>query len=232
MIIDNAFNDINLKPLPKAESLYGEDYLDRVAGMQIGQGSKVLRADQTGLWLGASRFDDAPFRVDMLGALFAKSATFTDGADATIVDASGLVSTNNFVSDEIEIATTFETTSATYVDITDVTLTTPNFSRSKNVVILAAMNLVAANDAAGDFEGEINVAVTIDGINTSTMRMRGSYIAGEANSDLTPASNFDFVTLGTGTHVIKLQMKITNLGVGNFKGRSGTHRLGYIILGN
>jgi len=42
----------------------------------IGQGSKVFRGDQSGIWLGASLFADAPFSVDMEGNLVASSATF------------------------------------------------------------------------------------------------------------------------------------------------------------
>ena len=45
--------------------------------MAIGQGSKVFRADQSGIWLGAEKFADAPFSVDMLGNLIASSATLS-----------------------------------------------------------------------------------------------------------------------------------------------------------
>jgi len=74
--IIEAFNDIKSKPLPQARGIDGLDYLDRVASMQIGAGSKVFRGDQSGIWLGASKFADAPFSVDMDGNIVASTATF------------------------------------------------------------------------------------------------------------------------------------------------------------
>ena len=48
-----------------------------VGSLQIGEGSRVFRGDQSGIWLGASKWADAPFRVDMSGNLTASSAIFT-----------------------------------------------------------------------------------------------------------------------------------------------------------
>jgi hypothetical protein len=45
--------------------------------MAIGKGSKVFRADQSGIWLGAEKFTDAPFSVDMEGNVVATSADFS-----------------------------------------------------------------------------------------------------------------------------------------------------------
>jgi hypothetical protein len=73
----DAFKDVEIKPFPGSPNgLYGLDYLDRLAGLQIGQGSTVFRGDQSGIWLGASAFADAPFSVDMNGNMTASSATF------------------------------------------------------------------------------------------------------------------------------------------------------------
>lgn len=43
------------------------------AVMAIGQGSNVWRADASGMWMGADKWADAPFRVDMLGNVYIKS---------------------------------------------------------------------------------------------------------------------------------------------------------------
>ncbi len=48
-----------------------------VSSLQIGEGSRVFRGDQSGIWLGAAAWADAPFRVDMAGNLTASSAIFT-----------------------------------------------------------------------------------------------------------------------------------------------------------
>ena len=41
-----------------------------------GYGDAVFGSDENGMWLGASEWDTAPFRVDMNGNLVASSATF------------------------------------------------------------------------------------------------------------------------------------------------------------
>ncbi len=74
--IINAFNDVDRKDIPSKEGVAGNTLLDRLASVQIGIGSKVFRADDSGIWLGAERFASAPFRVDMLGNLTATSASF------------------------------------------------------------------------------------------------------------------------------------------------------------
>lgn len=68
--IINPYDDIDYIDLEPEDS--GED-LTRVRSLQVGFGSKVLRIDQDGLWMGAKRFADAPFSVDMLGNMVATS---------------------------------------------------------------------------------------------------------------------------------------------------------------
>lgn len=69
--------DISLKPLPRTEGIAGLDDLRRVGAIEIGTGTRAFKADQSGIWLGANKFTDAPFSVTMAGALVASSATFT-----------------------------------------------------------------------------------------------------------------------------------------------------------
>jgi hypothetical protein len=52
-------------------------YLESVRTLQVGFGSKVMRADQQGMWMGAAEFADAPFSVDMDGNLVANSVTLS-----------------------------------------------------------------------------------------------------------------------------------------------------------
>ena len=66
----NPYDDIDYIDLEPEDG--GED-LTRVRSLQVGFGSKVLRIDQDGLWMGAERFADAPFKVDMLGNMTATS---------------------------------------------------------------------------------------------------------------------------------------------------------------
>ena len=82
------FNDIPKRSLPYRSGIAGIEYLDKLSSMQIGQGSKVLKADQSGLWLGANTFASAPFKVDMEGNVTATtlSATYLSktGEDQTL----------------------------------------------------------------------------------------------------------------------------------------------------
>ncbi len=90
--IISPFTDIPTQPLEeKSDVRYGSQFFRDVAELQVGKGSKVLRVDQQGLWLGAETFAAAPFSVDMLGNVVATSlslgslsGTLDDIADGTI----------------------------------------------------------------------------------------------------------------------------------------------------
>lgn len=74
----NPFKDQNVEILdfPIAEdSRFGSSLLNSAKELQIGNGSKVFRGDKSGIWLGASRFADAPFSVDMQGNVIATGLT-------------------------------------------------------------------------------------------------------------------------------------------------------------
>lgn len=94
----NYFKDQDIKDLPLpdgTESRFGSDFLNATKQFQVGIGSQVLRADQSGLWLGAATFADAPFSVDMQGNVIATSITITGyiptgGAADDINDGNGL----------------------------------------------------------------------------------------------------------------------------------------------
>jgi len=47
------------------------NFLEQVESLQVGFGSKVLRIDRDGLWLGGEEFATAPFKVDMDGNITA-----------------------------------------------------------------------------------------------------------------------------------------------------------------
>ncbi len=78
-----------------------QEQLNNVSYLQIGSGDKSLKIDNSGIWLGAKKFADAPFSVNMLGQLVAYSALIsgdvtlggvdnTDGV-LTVKDASNVV---------------------------------------------------------------------------------------------------------------------------------------------
>ena len=79
-MIVNAFNDIPDNPLQDSDSLHGKDYLDNISALQVGFGARSFKSDESGIWLGANVFADAPFSVDMQGNVIASSATFSSYA--------------------------------------------------------------------------------------------------------------------------------------------------------
>lgn len=46
--------------------------------IEVGAGSKTMKMDERGMWMGASDFSQAPFRVDMDGNFYLYSSS-TDG---------------------------------------------------------------------------------------------------------------------------------------------------------
>lgn len=67
----NFFNDIPDQPIGETGNINGLDYLDNVSAIRIGAGTKSFKADESGIWLGAKKFVDAPFSVDMDGNIIA-----------------------------------------------------------------------------------------------------------------------------------------------------------------
>lgn len=84
---------------PSEDSRFGSDFFRDVNELQVGMGDTVMRVDQQGLWLGAERFADAPFSVDMDGNVIASNITLggyvpTGGAAADVNANSGTVNAN------------------------------------------------------------------------------------------------------------------------------------------
>lgn len=65
---------------------------------QLGAGADVLRIDKSGIWLGAEKYTDAPFKVDMDGNLVASSATLS-GYSKVSVFAQDSIPTSTAVGD-------------------------------------------------------------------------------------------------------------------------------------
>ena len=52
---------------------YGSTLLPNLQELQIGAGNQAFKADSSGIWLGANKFKDAPFSVDMNGNIVAST---------------------------------------------------------------------------------------------------------------------------------------------------------------
>jgi len=76
--IINPYEDYEVPQMEQADGVYGNDLLGRVQSLQVGFGTKVLRIDRDGLWMGSEDFATAPFSVDMDGNMSATSLDLSD----------------------------------------------------------------------------------------------------------------------------------------------------------
>lgn len=94
----NPFNDVSDVGLESSNTLVsGQNVFSNMASMKIGAGTKSFKADESGIWLGANKFIDAPFSVDMAGNIVASSL------DLSLYVAKG--GTNEQVSGTIRLGT-------------------------------------------------------------------------------------------------------------------------------
>ena len=144
--IITPYTDIPYAELPVSEDANQD--LTRVRSLQAGFGSKVLRIDRDGLWLGAETFAAAPFKVDMLGNVTASSITLT-----------GYVATGGAAADVNAGATT----------ITGTQITTGSITAAKmNVSSLSSISANIGTVTAGTISAVTITGSTITGTTLST----------------------------------------------------------------
>lgn len=272
----DAFKDVTPpQDISSDGKINGLDYLDRVAGMQVGQGTRVMRVDESGIWLGAKTFALAPFSVDMDGNLIATSATIRgdiilggagnvngtlslldassveqilldntgitinngkltikDGTNTAIMDSTGLIGSTQFETQSVRDANTFNTTSSTYVDITNMSVVTSSFTRTIPAVCHIVANFRV--DDTGDWEGTGSIGLNLDGSipADSVSLTRDGYRSGtEQDGVLSSVSSTHYYsTPSTGTHTYKLQARV-NPGVGTPFIEMYTKRITVTVLG-
>jgi len=106
----NAFNDIPAKALPQPQGIGGLTDLRSVAALQVGSGSKAFKSDDSGIWLGAKKFADAPFSVTMAGVVTASGFIVTGGAATDVNNnvttiSGGKITTNSITATQIASST-------------------------------------------------------------------------------------------------------------------------------
>jgi len=80
----DPFTNISLQPLPIADQSNSATFLSNLRALNVGDGgANVFRSDKAGIWLGAAKYNEAPFRVSMEGKVVASSVTVTGVITAT-----------------------------------------------------------------------------------------------------------------------------------------------------
>jgi hypothetical protein len=234
-LISQSFNTVSKKILQSFEfaqsgALQIGKYINGISG--------DIRITPTGI-LARDNGGNTTFALDAeTGDAFFKG-TIVAG-DINVIDEDGLISLAAFDSDETYNTNTFSTSSSSYVNITDsnghnTQLVTDNLPRSVKVIILATAAVYGTQiSGSGSFSGEVFVSVFVNGFGAGgDMRMRNAYnsVTGASNADITTLSTHTIVNVPAGVNTISLEMKATQLGVGNFKAAGNAFKLSYLILG-
>lgn len=81
----SVFNDVNNKSITASSDVVNTSLLDNITSMKIGTGAQCFKADQySGIWLGANKFADAPFSVDLDGNVIASTLNLTGYLSKTV----------------------------------------------------------------------------------------------------------------------------------------------------
>lgn len=205
----------------------------------LDNGDAYYRLTEKGMWLGAQDFDDAPFSVDMEGAMNVKSATFKTDDDTTIIDGTGLVSTANFTSGAVNGTSSDNTISnLTWVDMDEMELTV-TLTRTVKVLFGFTGEFYTPVYGHGD-AWVIYVGLDIGG----TVYPNATYGWGPVAGKNSSGSGDDYgtttqgrtqthlVSLGSGTHTCKIRW-MSDTGAANKNTYVGSNRhFWYIALGS
>ncbi len=224
------------------ELLLGQEVLGAMSGglslfsnkFRRGYGDAVFGSDENGIWLGQAEFEDAPFRVDMAGALVAKSATFKDGEDTTIIDSGGLVSTASFTIKELSGNPNATFSNTSYANVSGTSTLSFTLTRSIKAVVFLTTNASSQqiNDTL-DCNGRTSYQANdnLDGELTSLLY--DSFITDADNNRENiiskPYTSFNALTLVKGDHEVNIRSKIgSNV---NFESVRTTFNISIVILG-
>jgi hypothetical protein len=226
----NPFSDVKDVNLPSLGDV-GQTTSPNVASIQIGKGDVSFKADQSGIWLGANKFTNAPFSVDMLGTMALKNI---DGD--LILSGSGIVGANVYKYGNINgtPGTAFTNTS-----FTDQESSTLNFiTKQTNVRLLVFLSVQSASGqtGAGDMEGRTRYQVILD--NSITMSseilidsdlLTAVAVRKENIIRKTFSASGILLVTSPGSHNVKLQRMIS--GATNMTTTLYSFDLTYLMLG-
>lgn len=139
----NPFTDVKDVQLGETTGLvYGQNQLDQTASIKIGSGSKAFKGDDSGIWLGANKFEDALFRVSLDGVVRLKDAYGT-----SIIDAGGMVTDSILGNDSMTKTfgvSTFSDTTPTKLTDTDLVV---EVRATTNAIINVDFNAIKSDGA-------------------------------------------------------------------------------------
>ena len=170
--------------------------LENIDSLSMGAGSKVMRADQQGLWFGSNNFENARTSFGTDG-----KATFRDNNGVVIIDATGLVSTANFSNANAVTGVAQQFTTTSYVDLlgSSMTFTLP---RTAGMLFFVNTNLNLTESAGNTGDGVM--FIDIDGVASNE---RGLFCKSGNNKQHSYGLGY-YKVLAAGEHTVKLKAKL------------------------
>jgi len=145
MNIIDPYDSYEMLPLEGTPENYGSSLLNTVSSLQVGFGSKVLRIDRDGLWMGAEDFSSAPFSVDMDGNMTATSLDLSNYLQVgqSLADIQALIGDLSGINDDLGTIT-----AGNIVGITITGGTIQTSTSGARVVISGASDNIIIYDAS------------------------------------------------------------------------------------
>ncbi|MFA5036127.1 MAG: hypothetical protein WC479_03030 [Candidatus Izemoplasmatales bacterium] len=156
-----------------------------------------------------------------------------NSSDTSILDATGLISTANFVSDSIvNTAARTYSNSATYADIADTSITTASLARTTKVLIIYTLNVVEFPiNGTTAFAGKVTLRIDSTDQVDNNFELELTSLSSIADTSAWggPLTASGVVSLTSGTHTLKLRAQTINT---NSQLNVETTSLAYIVLGS
>lgn len=197
---------------------YLSKFATQLRELAVGFGAKVFRVDSQGAWLGAEKFTDAPFRVDMEGNMVATSVTLSG-----YIAVGGAAEDVNAGETNIE-GTMLEpgTVTADYV-VAEISITTPAISGGSmegTTLLIGADNTVFKADENGIYLGHAVFASAPFSVSMAgALVAMNATITGaiQAGSTITSSSFYGgLIAIGEGSAIFKADANGIYLGSNTF----------------
>lgn len=169
-----------------------------------------------------------------------QGVTVTDGSisiknsgGTTVLDSTGLNSLNNFESGGAT-GQAGTLTSTSYTQWPGLTVTTSNFTRSRNVLMFCGMSFAVDSVGGTAANGFANMVFNVDnsipaGLSTFSRQFQRQ-VAYTDGVQMQYSMFYHYMSMGTGTHTIQV-MAQCDIGGLNIVNTNGAARLTYVVLG-
>lgn len=222
--------------LPKPEEI-PTGAIQHFKEFSAGAGSSIFKANAEGVFIGGAAFADAPISFTYAGVQKILTGGKLQVGNNIVIDATGLNSVNNFISDTLFDATDRTPTSTTFTDIPGASMTSFVLTRSTRII-----TYIRANSYHTDYDTDaVNSKIFFQLVDTFDSNVTDGFSSGGQNV----IDNINFAGTSWSTHISGLELvSISNdlyvAGTHSFKAQyrvsAGTGNLfelqiGYVLLG-